>query len=252
MLPGEGNRLHWDADIFREILGFGKWIFGTSILGFLATNGDRIILGGLIDAKTLGFYSIAFFMVGALKDVFSKLIGNVSFPALSEVVRERPLMLKQTYYKFRHPLDVATLFATGVLFFSGHLVIDIFYDHRYVQAGHMLEILSIMLFEVRYWVAGQCYIALGKPKLLIPVLGIQVLAVYGLMPVAFAWYGLNGALWVAGGGVLLTLPMTFYLKIKLGLFDINKELRVLPWLLYGIVLGWVLNHVAFIIEGWHR
>lgn len=249
LLPGERNRLHWDMNIFWEILGFGKWVFATSILGFLAGNGDRLILGGLIDAKTLGMYSIAFFMVGAMRDVFSKLIGKVAFPALSEVARERPSMLKQIYYKFRHPLDVATLLAAGILFFSGHLLINIFYDHRYSPAGHMLEILCIILFEIRYMVAGQCYMALGRPKLMIPVICIQVLALYGLMPIAFAWYGLNGALWVAGGSVLFTIPMTLYLMIKLGLFDIKQELRALPWLIYGLALGWMLNQVAIMIGG---
>lgn len=243
-LPGEGNRLHWDQATFHEILSFGKWIFATSILGFLAANGDRLILGGLIDAKTLGMYSIAFFMVSALKDVFAKIIGNVAFPALSEVARERPAMLKQTYYKFRGPLDIVTLLAAGILFSAGHLLVDALYDHRYAAAGHMLEILCIALFEVRYSVAGQCFVALGKPKLLIPIIGIQVIALYGLMPIAFSWHGLDGALWIAGGSVLFTLPMTFYLKIKFGLFDIWRELRVLPWLAVGLTLGWAVIQVA--------
>lgn len=244
LLPGERNKWHWDSSVFYEVLNFGKWIFLTSILGFLAANGDRLILGGLTDAKTLGMYSIAFFMVGALREVFSKLIGNVTFPALSEVARERPEMLKQIYYKFRHPLDIATLLTTGILFFSGHFLIHILYDQRYFPAGDMLEILCIALFEVRFTVAGQCFMALGRPKLLIPIIGIQVLALYGLMPVAFALYGLNGALWIAGGSVLFTLPMTLYLKIKLDLFDAKQELRALPWLVYGLALGWVVNQIA--------
>lgn len=249
LLPGERNRLQWDRAALREILSFGKWIFATSILGFLAANGDRLVLGGLTDAKTLGMYSIAFFMVSALRDIFTKLTGNVVFPALSEVARERPAMMKQTYYKFRKPLDMATLLTTGVLFSAGHLLVHILYDHRYFPAGHMLEILCITLFEVRYSVAAQCFMALGKPKLFIPIIGIQVMALYGLMPLAFVWYGLDGALWVAGGSVLFTIPITLYLKVKLGLFDATRELWALPWLACGLALGWTINQATRMI-GW--
>ncbi|MGA7750932.1 MAG: oligosaccharide flippase family protein, partial [Gallionella sp.] len=208
-----------------------------------------LILGWLTDAKILGMYSIAFFMINSLREMISSLLGNVTFPALSEVVRERPEMLKQTYYRFRKPLDVLTLLATGLLFFSGHVLIDSLYDKRYTASGDMLEILSIALFSMRYMAAGQCFLALGKPKLLIPVISIQALALYGLMPIAFAWHGLNGALWVVGGNLLFTLPMVFYLMIKLNLFDMKRELRVLPWLAYGLILGWAINRIASMI-GW--
>lgn len=247
-LPGESNRLHWDKAAFSEILSFGKWIFLTSILGFLAANGDRLILGGLTDAKTLGIYSIAFLMVTSLQEIFSKLAANVAFPALSEVVRLRPAMLKQTYYKFRQPLDRIMLLATGLLFVAGHWLVIGLYDPRYFPAGKMLEILSIALFEARFQVTGQCYMALGKPKLLAPLIGIKVVTLYIGLPVAFAYFGLDGALWVVGGSAFLTLPLNLYLKNKLDLLDISRELRALPWLGYGLVAGWALNQVAFILH----
>ena len=169
-LPGEPNALHWSRDDFGEIFHFGKWIFLTSILGFLSASGDRLILGWLIDPAMLGLYSIALFMISALQEIFLKLAGSVAFPAFSEVVRERPFELARVYYKFRLPLDVVSLLATGLLFSSGHHLIDLLYDERYRAAGHMLEILSIGIFEVRYSLAGQCYMAMGLPRLLAPIM----------------------------------------------------------------------------------
>lgn len=241
ILPGERNTLHWDREAFREILGFGKWIFLTSILGFLAANGDRLLLGGLTDPATLGLYAIAFFMVSALQEVFTKLGGNVAFPALSEVVRERPEALKQAYYKFRLPLDAATLLATGLLFSAGHLLIQLLYDERYLAAGHMIEILCIALFEVRFSLAAQCFMAMGRPKLLVPIILVRLIALFGLLPLAYYGWGLNGALWIAGGSGLFALPVFIYLKIKHGLFDLRRELLVLPLLVLGYALGVVLD-----------
>ena len=53
-LPGTANRWQWDRDAFFEILHFGKWIFLSTVLYFFVTNGDRMFLGALIDANSLG------------------------------------------------------------------------------------------------------------------------------------------------------------------------------------------------------
>jgi len=146
-------------------------------------------------------------------------------------------------------VDAVTLLATGVLFFAGHLIINVLYDPRYYPAGHMIEILSIGLFELRYSVAGQCFMALGKPQLLLPIIAIQAASICVLMPLAFVIWGFEGALWVAGGSVLLTIPMTLYFKFRLGLFDGRRELLTLPWLAAGLAIGWAINRVV-VSMGW--
>lgn len=244
ILPGEKNRLHWDKEAFAEIFGFGKWIFLTSIIGFLAANGDRVILGWLVDPETLGFYAIAFFLVSALQEALSKLIGNVAFPALSEVVREGRTSLKSVYYKFRLPMDIATLLSVGLIFSSGHLLIQILYDSRYQDAGHMIEILCISLFGIRFSLAGQCFLALGLPKLMIPVYVVWFSALFLLMPLSYQLWDMDGALWIAGGSMLFSLPVTIFLKVRYGLFDIKRELIVLPLLGVGYLLGMSLNLMA--------
>jgi O-antigen/teichoic acid export membrane protein len=248
-MPGGNNRLHWDPEAFHEIFHFGKWIFLTSILGFLAMNGDRLMLGDLVDAKTLGMYAIAFFMFGAIQDVISKVMSNVAFPALSEVVRDRPAALKQTYYKFRIPADVVSLLAVGFFFAAGDLIIKMLYDNRYLPASHMLQILSVGLFMVRYGLVGQCFMAMGKPKFMVPIITINMVVLYVLMPIAFAWYGLNGALWVIGAGGIVALPLIFYFKIKYNFFDLARELVFLPLLPLGYALGWLLQRLVRVV-GW--
>jgi hypothetical protein len=62
-------------------------------------------------------------------------------------------------------------------------------------------------------------------------------------------WGLDGALWVIGGSVLMTLPLTFYFKVKLGLFDAMRELRTLPWFFGGAALGWAVDRIVR-VSGW--
>lgn len=242
--PGEKNVVQWDRNAFSEIFGFGKWIFLTSILGFLGTSGDRLVLGALADPTTLGIYSIAFFLVDAFRMIFAKVASSVAFPALSEVARDRPHELKRVYYKFRLPVDAVALVAMGGLLAAGSSLIEILYDDRYSRAGWMVGILGILLFEARYSITRQCYLALGKPKLLVPTKALDILFIFGLVPFAYHLYGIDGAIWAVPVSALLTLPLTFYLKVTNSLFDIGRELIVLPFVGIGYFLGYAFKEMA--------
>lgn len=236
-LSGIRTKLHWDREIFWDVFHFGKWIFLTSIMGFLALNGDRLLLGGMISAAEMGQFGIALFMANAVSLMAKKIISSVAFSALSEVIRKRPADLKKVYYQLRLPVDVILLFATGFLVSSGHLLIEVLYDDRYSDAGWMLEILSINLVQVRYSLAGQCYVAMGKPGIELPIALVKVACLFVLLPLAFNYWGLVGAVWVAGGVGIVILPLIIYLKIKYKIFDLFNELKVLPIFIVGWGVG---------------
>jgi len=242
-LPGLRNKLLWNKDAVADIFRFGGWIFLASIVGFLVNSGDRILLGGLVGSQVLGLYVIAFFLVDAIQQVFGKIIGNVAYPALSEVVRGPRKDIKEVYYRIRLPIDMAALLGCGFIFACGSLIVQLLYDDRYLAAGHMLEVLSIGLIGVRYNVAGTLFMAMGKPHLLLPIISARLIPLYFLLPVSFSLFGLDGAIWIAGGSILFSLPVIFYLKIKYEIFDTISELRVLPLIGVGYSLGLIVIYV---------
>lgn len=244
LIPGPKNRFHWDTAAAREILGYGKWIFLSSILGFAVANGDKFILGGLVSASTLGMFSLATFLIGAIQQVFTKLGSSVAFPTFCEVARTNPENLRTAYYKMRLPVDIASLFAAGFLFAAGHVVANVLYDQRYKEVGYLLEILSISLLEIRYGLAGQCFMALGHSRLITILIGIRLPLVLFLLPAAYATYGIQGAAWITGGNVLITIPLVVFYKYKFSILDVQKELKTLPVLLIGLGTG-LLTNIAF-------
>jgi O-antigen/teichoic acid export membrane protein len=248
-IAGPSNRLHWDPTAAREILGYGKWIFFTSILGFLSSNGDKLILGGLLSVQNLGMFAIASYLLGSIQQVFQKVFGNVAFPSFCDVIRNRPQDIKQIYYKFRLPADIACLFGTGFLFVGGDLVSTILYDTRYSSVGYMLSVLSISLFETRFALAGTCFMAMGMPKLLAPLIGLKTIVLFAGLPLAFQGFGTNGAVWIAGASVLFTMPLLFYYKVKYNIFDLKKEVMVLPILFIGCGFGWLASYAHTYLKG---
>ena len=246
IVPGQKNNWVLEPAAIKEILHFGKWIFASSIVGFLFMNGDRLLLGGLITSQELGVYTIAFFIVNSLTQVAGRLFGNVAFPALSEAARLRPKELINIYYRFRLWFDIGLLFFAGFLFVTGTGIISILYDDRYAPAGRMLEILGLLLFAVRYNLADQCFMALGKPMLMTILISTRVIALFLLLPIAFAKYQITGALWAIVISNFMSIPLTLYFKYKLNLLNAYKEIYTLPLFFLGAAMGMLLS---FLVKG---
>ena len=241
LMPGVPNQWMWDKSAFHEIFHFGKWLLVSSVLGFLLNNGDRLLLGGMVDAKTLGIYVIAYFITNSVTQAVSKILGSVTFPVLSETVRTNPEKLAATYYKFRVPFDIGLLFVSGLLFEAGRYVIYFLYDDRYAEAGVMLQVLSLTLIAFRYNVVDECYLALGKPRLLVVMIAVRSIVLFAFLPIAFKEYHMLGALWAIVISAFSSVPLTIYFKKKLNLLDVRKELIVLPVFLVGIAVGFLFE-----------
>lgn len=243
-MSGHSNRLRWEKDALREMIGFGKWVFMSSTVYVLAVNGDRLLLGGFVESRVLGLYAIAALIIGAIEGGLSKLFMSVSLPALSEIAREEPSRLREVYYQLRLPGDLLLLFLTGLLFAAGQLVIDLLYDPRYADAGGMLQVLALSLFVVRFGVAHQIYLAVGTPRYLAVINMVRFVSLYALVPPLYFLAGTQAAIWGIALHGLATVPLVYRFNANLGLNDTRRELGVLVALPAGLLCGYSLNLIA--------
>src|ERR1700741_128313 len=184
-LPGTANRWQWESAAFREIIGLGKWIFAASILGFFVNSADRLILGALASAAVVRVSVIASLIFNSVEEVLGRIVGEVSYPELSEVARECPADLRLRYYQFHLAVGLPACVAAGVLMISGGPLVAALYDARYAQAGWMLEVLALALGPLPFPVATQCFLVLGEPRVMAQVGVIRLAAVSLLTPAGF-------------------------------------------------------------------
>lgn len=248
-LPGTPNRWHWDRSALHEIVGFGKWVFLSSLLGFLLMNGDRLLLGGLIDAHALGVYSIAFTMFSLIEQIMTRVIGAAAYPAFSEIWRERPHDLKQGYYKFHAIIAGAAYFISGVLIMASPALIRVLYDYRYADAGWMLQILAVGLLATPLQISVQCYMARGMPEIYSRVLTIRLIALVVALPLGFHFLGLPGAVCGIVFSQFVALPTIFLLNVRHKIADLKRELLTLPIVAVGLGAGTLLNLVLPHLRG---
>ncbi|WP_065755359.1 oligosaccharide flippase family protein [Bradyrhizobium paxllaeri] len=236
-LPGVANRWQWDRQVAHEVIHFGKWILLSSVFGFLASSGDRLLLGGLVDSTVLGLYAIASLFVISAEGVLSKIMTDVAFPALSEIVRTKGMNLKGNYYRLVAIIALVSYFSAGFLMTFGPSLIQLLYDPRYHEAGWMLGILAATLATMPFRLAVQAFLALGMPKIQSNVILVRLVSLYVLAPLGFYFFGLDGALIMIVFSHFSYLPIIIFYSLKHGLFDFRKELYFLVWVPIGLLAG---------------
>jgi O-antigen/teichoic acid export membrane protein len=235
------NKWNFDRKVVKDVLSFGKWILLSTMVGFYAINGDRIILGALVDEKLLGLYSIAYMIISAISAVYGKLLASVIYPAFCEANTHSSEKLKQTYYKFRYIADFILLLSAGILFVAGVTTIDFLYDNRYHETGIILQVISISLIGLRYNVTEQYFVALSKPYMMTYSIILKTSILFILVPVAFHHFGFHGALWAIVISNFSSFPLTLFYKFKLNIFSLKRELLLLPVFLIGMGIGKVIS-----------
>lgn len=234
---GDKCSFQWDRSAASEIIHFGKWIFLTSILGFMINQGDRLILGWLISPELLGIYTIAFFLANALRDVILKLLGSVFYPLLSDLVRNKPDQVENVYYKIRLKIDLVTMPAAGFLFSFGSVIIGLLYDSRYESAGWMLQVLSLSLVSIGFMLADQLFMSYGKPKYGSVSLAIMVITMYVFVPISYVYYGLHGAILAIAINPTLKILVSMLIMKNKFFFKFHREVMMLPLIFIGYFVG---------------
>jgi O-antigen/teichoic acid export membrane protein len=242
-MPGTSNRWQWDQDAARQIVHFGKWIMASSLLGFLVSNGDRLLLGALVTPQTLGVYVIAFSIFTAIEQVITKLISDLAFPALSEIRRSDPSKFLAGHYRFLTFLAPFSYVCAGTLIVAGQSIIDVLYDPRYKDAGWMLQLLAIALITMPFRLSATSLLALGFSRSFFALSTLRVLTLFSLLPIGFMLYGVPGAI----VGIVLSqfapVPMNLAYAIRHGFIDFRKEAVMLLSLFIGMLSGGAIKFV---------
>lgn len=240
-LPGTPNRWQWNKLALGEIVHVGRWIFASSIMGFLVNNGDRLLLGGMLDAHQLGVYAIAYLIFNAVEQIWSTIISEVVYPAISEIVRERADEATRSFYRVYTLVAAGIYLSAGALMVAGGNLVRLLYDARYADASWMLQVLAIALISVPSRAAVYYLLAHGQAAAFSVILGVRLGTSLVALPVGFHLFGLPGAL----GGLVLSqfapIPVIFYFSARARLFDVRKELATLPMIGLGMTAGMLVN-----------
>lgn len=244
-LPGHRNRLQIDRSCLKELVNFGKWIFLSTMAGFLINQADRAILGKFITLEMLGIYSIGYLMASLPLKLGRPLAGKIIFP----LYRQRPpwesVENQRKIFRVRWFLTGALMAISLVLAISGDALIRFLYDPRYVLAGPILVLMVIAQMPVIILSSyDQILLAAGDSKRFMTRVVSNAFVHTSLVLFGVIQFGLIGAMLAPGLAALVVYPVLISAVRRYDGWDPRHDLVYAALALVIGMLGVWFNHAA--------
>ena len=219
-LPGAPNRFRWERAAVGELVGFGKWIFLSTVFWFFASQGDRAVLGKFLSLQSLGIYNIAFFLATFAFQLGTAVTGRVMIPVYRDAKHERAKIAR-----LRHGISGVTLGLLLLMAFGGPWLVEALYDPRYVAGGGIVTLLSVALIpQVIGMSYDQAALAAGDSRRFFVVSATRAVFQISFLIAGVSLFGLTGAIAGIGLAHLLTHPVIIWLARTHDAWDLRHDL----------------------------
>lgn len=219
-LPGQRNRFRLERTALREQVHFGKWIFLSTAFAFVSAQGDKAVLGKLLDMRSLGIYNIGFFLAS-----FPVMLGgSVTQQLMIPIYRDRP---PGESAENRARLRKMRLLLTGGIFallagmaLAGPWLVGWMYDARYAAAGGMVTLIALAFLPLAIGLSyDRAALAAGNSRGAFVYSALRSVLQMGLLYGGYVSFGLIGALVSQGLAFLLAYPVLVRLARRHGAWD---------------------------------
>lgn len=194
IIDWRSHKVQWDGDAARSILHFGKWIFFSTLIYFLAMNFDRLYFADAIPIALLGVYGIARTFSETVMLLFQRIASLLIFPRIS-ASDLRGADLRRAIASMR--LVILLVIAAGLalsLAVADEFIFMV-YDQRYHAAAFFLTVLLFgTWFSILATMSDAMIMGIGKPSGVAISNGAKLAVIVGALPFVLANYGINFAL----------------------------------------------------------
>lgn len=165
-LPGPRAKLGWDKEISQRLWYYGKWLIGSSTFGFIASQGERLILAALLETAVFGLYSIARLWAEAAQSLLGRALNAAGVPALSEIMRDPDRDLHRPFNRLQRWVDVIVIVGfLGYYLISGPFI-HMIYPPAYEGAAYYAPFFCLLFLRMRFFVFDALLMSSGQTRTL--------------------------------------------------------------------------------------
>lgn len=242
-LPGHRDRFRFEPKARTELVHFGKWIFLSTICGFLLFQGDRIILGRVLTLDQLGIYNIGQFLGTVPMMLGTAIAGRLFLPLYRQhPPGEEPAHFR-TLAKARAAVAAFLIFGVTILVITGPQLIALMYDARYVAAGGMLVLIALLqlpqIIAVSYDFSA---LAAGDTRGVFVMQAIRAGLYISLVALGAWGWGLAGVFAGQAAAFLLAYPAVVRLARKHHAWDARHDFAVIGYTALLALVAFALHH----------
>lgn len=215
---GGRMRFAFDSGVARDLFRYGKFVTGSSMVLYVATEIDSAVIGKLLGTEQLGFYALALTIANLVTTNLAKIASGVMMPAYSKLQGDLPA-LRRAYLRTLGLVLVVIMPATAGLLILAEPFIGVVYGERWVGASVPLQILAIFgLLRSLAAFSGYLFEGMGIPKVAFQTGVWRLLVIVPLIVPMIDQFGLAGAAMTVTAGIAVQwLVGLFYLRRLVGI-----------------------------------
>jgi O-antigen/teichoic acid export membrane protein len=147
----------------QHLFSFGISILGFNLLNFVNTRADDFLIGYFLGPVALGYYSIAYRVLGIMVQLLVNTGNQVALPTFSRL-QEEPEQFRKAYYTATQLTSLIAFPAfLGVAALAPELVVLLF-GKQWIPSIPVMQVLSFAgIFKAVTFLKGSVFIAMGKP-----------------------------------------------------------------------------------------
>lgn len=246
-LPGR-PRFEFDREIARDLMRYGKFITGSSMLLYIATEIDSAVIGKVLGHAELGYYAVASTIAQTMTTQLAKVAAGIMMPAYSKLQTDIPA-LRNAYLRTLGLVMFAVLPAALGLVLVAEPLLRVVYGEKWLLAIVPLQLLAVFgLFRSMAAFTGYLFEGIGQPKVAFTMAGVRLVVILPLIVPAALYYGLAGvAITVIAGMAAQWIVGLCYLykRLDIGLGKILRTMWQPVWTTAVMGLAvWGMMHVV--------
>jgi len=193
LIAGHRDHFMLERAAVTELFGFGRWIFVSTLITFLALHSDRLMVGRLLTMAEVGVYAIAMSLIVMPRELISRLAGSVQYPVLARCFRERPEHVGKLLTRTRLALMLLSQWAILAIAMGAQGFFALLYDARYADAASLSRWLSLSAFIGALSItADRALLAVGDSRALATSNFARAIALFPGCLLGYMWFGLPG------------------------------------------------------------
>ncbi|HEU4855476.1 MAG TPA: lipopolysaccharide biosynthesis protein [Nitrosospira sp.] len=204
--------LKWPSFSFKKIGGlvsYSSRVFGADLLYYFYTRADVVIVGKLLDATALGFYTVAYNLATLPMNKISGVLSSVGFPAYARIKHDIP----EVKSKFLFTVEANSLIFFPVLWGISVVADDlvmVLLGSKWLSAIVVLQIITLIIpLQMTGPLARPALLGIGRADLFMSTIVTNAICV----PIALAigsFWGLQGV----SAGWVLGFSLAYYLNLR--------------------------------------
>ena len=158
-------RLHFSIRDLKGYISFGLYQMGEKTVNYFNSNFDYLLIGSLLGADALGYYTLAYNLIIRPSSMINPIITRVAFPVFSRI-QNKTVGLKRGYLKVLQFLSVVNFPIMIGMAVVAPVAIPLIFGEKWIPSIILIQILSVVgLLRATGNPAGALLLARGRADL---------------------------------------------------------------------------------------